>query len=132
MSPKAFNSSKPSPNMILLPSLIIIFLLLTLFAFGCATPFSLTDINEVQKVELELAVKPEVQLPEPEQVKLDPIQNFDMGLFDQLGSFDSNAEDIFDLDRLAEMVNTGSGRKEISFDEAIELGVLPNLDGEGK
>lgn len=31
----------------------IIFLLLTLFAFGCATPFSLTDINEVQKVEFE-------------------------------------------------------------------------------
>ncbi|MCA0456331.1 MAG: hypothetical protein LCI00_20305 [Chloroflexi bacterium] len=89
--------------------------------------------NEVQKVELELAVKPEVQEPEPEQVKLDPIQNFDMGLFDQLGSLDSNtADDIFDLDRLAELVNTGSGRKEISFDEAIELGVLPNLDGEGK
>lgn len=89
--------------------------------------------NEVQKVELELAVKPEVPLAEPEHVKLDPIQNFDMGLFDQLGSFDSNsADDIFSIDRLAEMVNTGSGRKEISFDEAIELGVLPNLDGEGK
>lgn len=89
--------------------------------------------NEVQKVELELAVKPEVPLAEPEHVKLDPIQNFDMGLFDQIGSFDSNnADDIFSFDRLAEMVNTGSGRKEISFDEAIELGVLPNLDGEGK
>ncbi len=89
--------------------------------------------NEVQKVELELAVKPETQVTEPEPVKLDPIQNFDMGLFDQLGGLDStDADDLFNIDRLAEMVNTGSGRKEISFDEAIELGVLPNLDGEGK
>lgn len=89
--------------------------------------------TEVQKVELELAVKPEIPVAEPEHVKLDPIQNFDLGLFDQLNSVDSNAaDDIFDLDRLAELVNTGSGRKEISFDEAIELGVLPNLDGEGK
>lgn len=31
----------------------IIFFLLTLFAFGCATPFSLTEINNVQKVEFE-------------------------------------------------------------------------------
>jgi hypothetical protein len=62
---------------------------------------------------------------------LDPIQNFDLGLFDQLMD-SSAADDMFDIDRLAEMVNTGSGRKEISFDEAIELGVLPNLDGEGK
>ncbi len=90
-----------------------------------------TTTNEVEKVELELAVKPEVQVPEPEHVKLDPIQNFDMGLFDQLMD-SSAADDMFDIDRLAEMVNTGTGRKEISFDEAIELGVLPNLDGEGK
>ncbi|MBI1277326.1 MAG: response regulator [Anaerolineaceae bacterium] len=91
-----------------------------------------TATTEVQKVELELAVKPdEAPSPEPEHVKLDPIQNFDLGLFDQMLDA-SAADDMFDLDRLAEMVNTGSGRKEISFDEAIELGVLPNLDGEGK
>ncbi len=90
-----------------------------------------TATNEVEKVELELAVKPEAQVPEPEHVKLDPIQNFDLGLFDQLMD-SSAADDMFDIDRLAELVNTGSGRKEISFDEAIELGVLPNLDGEGK
>jgi len=90
-----------------------------------------TATNEVEKVELELAVKPEVQVPEPEHVKLDPIQNFDLGLFDQLMD-SSAADDMFDIDRLAEMVNTGTGRKEISFDEAIELGVLPNLDGDGK
>jgi len=95
------------------------------------TPKRKTATTEVQKVELELAVKPEVQQPEPEHVKLDPIQNFDLGLFDQMLDA-SAADDIFDLDRLAEMVNTGSGRKEISFDEAIELGVLPNLDGDGK
>ncbi|MBA3873503.1 MAG: hypothetical protein H0X30_30600 [Anaerolineae bacterium] len=87
--------------------------------------------NEVEKVELELAVKPDMPVEEPEHVKLDPIQNFDLGLFDQLMD-SSAADDMFDIDRLAEMVNTGTGRKEISFDEAIELGVLPNLDGEGK
>jgi len=92
-----------------------------------------TSTTEVEKVELELAVKQETQVPEPEHVKLDPIQNFDLGLFDQLGNMDSSAaDDIFNIDRLAELVNTGGGRKEISFDEAIELGVLPNLDGEGK
>lgn len=89
--------------------------------------------KEVEKVELELVVKPETPAEEPEQVKLTPIQNFDLGLFDQLGNMDAGAgEDIFDLDHMAEMVNTGSGRKEISFDEAIELGVLPNLEGDGK
>jgi hypothetical protein len=89
--------------------------------------------KEVEKVELELVVKPEIPAEEPEQVKLAPIQNFDLGLFDQLGNMDTGAgEDIFDLDHMAEMVNTGSGRKEISFDEAIELGVLPNLEGDGK
>jgi hypothetical protein len=89
--------------------------------------------NEVEKVELELAVKPnaDAPAPEPEHVKLDPIKDFDVGLFDQMLDT-SAADDIFDFDKLAEMVNTGSGRKEISFDEAIELGVLPNLDGEGK
>ena len=40
--------------------------------------------NEVEKVELELAVKPDMPVEEPEHVKLDPIQNFDLGLFDQL------------------------------------------------
>ncbi len=87
--------------------------------------------TEVEKVELELAVKPDVPAEEPEHVKLDPIKDFDLGLFDQLMD-SSAADDMFDIDRLAEMVNTGTGRKEISFDEAIELGVLPNLDGDGK
>ncbi len=89
--------------------------------------------TEVEKVELELAAKQDTPVEEPEHVKLDPIQNFDMGLFDQLSNMDSSAaDDMFDIDKLAEMVNTGTGRKEISFDEAIELGVLPNLDGDGK
>jgi len=86
--------------------------------------------NEVEKVEL---VRPEITIPEPEPVRLDPIQNLDFSLFDQLGSVDtSTADDLFDLDKLADLVNANSGRKEISFDEAIELGVLPNLDSDGK
>lgn len=87
--------------------------------------------REVEKVELELAIKPDAPAPEPEHAKLEPIQNFDMGLFDTL--MDSTAaDDMFDFEVLAKMVNTGSGRKEISFDEAIELGVMANLDGEGE
>jgi len=87
--------------------------------------------NEVEKVELVLPTKSDAPAPEPEHVKLDPIKDFDLGLFDQLMD-SSAADDMFSIDRLADMVNSGSGRKEISFDEAIELGVLPNLDGEGK
>jgi len=41
----------------------IIFFLLALFAFGCATPFSLTEINNVQKVEFEpLYIQPDLEL----------------------------------------------------------------------
>jgi hypothetical protein len=88
--------------------------------------------EEVESVEPVL-VRPEVKVPEPEPLKLEPIANLDLSIFDQLGSIDeSAADDIFDLDKLAEMVNKGSGRKEITFDEAIQIGVIPDIDGDGK
>lgn len=88
--------------------------------------------EEVERLEPVL-VRPEVNLAEPEPLRLEPIENLDMSIFDQLDKIDeTNADDIFDLDKLAEMVNKGSGRKEVSFEEAMELGVLPDIDGDAK
>ncbi len=70
---------------------------------------------------------------EPETLKLEPIQNLDMSIFDQLGDLDSAlADDMFDLDKVAGMLDTTGGRKDVTFEEAMELGVLPNLDNEIK
>lgn len=90
-----------------------------------------TQEAEVLEAVLE---RPSVDMPEPERVTLDPIQNLDMSIFDQLADLDTSAaDDLFDMDKLADMVNKGSGRKELSFDDAIELGVLPNIiDNEAK
>lgn len=88
--------------------------------------------EEVETVEPVL-VRAEVKVTEPEPLKLEPIANLDMSIFDQLGAIDTDeADDIFDLDKIAEMVNKGSGRKEISGEEAIELGILPDFGGDGK
>jgi hypothetical protein len=85
---------------------------------------------EVEKIELVRAESPSF---EPEPMRLDPIQNLDMNLFDQLGILDASAaEDLFDLDKLADLVSHTSGRKEISFTEAIEMGVMSNLDSDAK
>jgi hypothetical protein len=85
---------------------------------------------EVEKIELVRAETPSF---EPEPMRLDPIQNLDMNLFDQLGNLDSTAaDDMFGLDKLADLVNHTSGRKEISFKEAIEMGVMSNLDGDAQ
>ncbi|MEZ4667136.1 MAG: hypothetical protein R3E39_04325 [Anaerolineae bacterium] len=89
-----------------------------------------TPTAEVEKIEL---VRPEIIEEEPEPVRLDPIQNLDLNLFDQLGSLDTSAaDDLFDLDKMADLVSLSTGRKEISFEEAIEMGVLPNLDTDNK
>ena len=89
--------------------------------------------EELQKLEPVL-VRPEVKVAEPEPLRLEPIQNLDMSIFDQLDKVDASgaADDLFDLDKLAEMVNKSSGRKEVSFEEAMELGVLPDMEGETK
>jgi DNA-binding NarL/FixJ family response regulator len=88
--------------------------------------------EELQKLEPVL-VRPEVKVAEPEPLRLEPIQNLDMSIFDQLDNADSGAgDDLFDLDKLAEMVNKGSGRKEVSFEEAMELGVLPDIESDAK
>jgi hypothetical protein len=88
--------------------------------------------EEVEKLE-PMLVRPEVKATEPEPLRLEPIQNLDFSIFDQLDTMESGSgDDMFDLDKLAEMVNKGSGRKEVSFEEAMELGVLPDIESDAK
>lgn len=88
--------------------------------------------EEVEKLE-PMLVRPEVKVAEPEPLRLEPIQNLDFSIFDQLDTMESGSgDDMFDLDKLAEMVNKGSGRKEVSFEEAMELGVLPDIESDAK
>ncbi len=89
--------------------------------------------QEAENIEPVL-VRPQIEVPEPEPLKLAPIENLDISIFDQLANVDASAaDDLFDLDKLAGMSNVGSGRKEVSLDEAEELGILSSLfDGEQK
>lgn len=72
----------------------------------------------------------EMKPPEPKPLKLDPVQDFDPNIFDQLASLDVNAaDDLFDPDRLGELANSARGKGgPIGFSEAIELGIMPDLD----
>lgn len=71
----------------------------------------------------------EPELPEPEPLKLDPIENLDLNLFDQkqLAKLDvSLADDLFNPETLAEIANeTRRDRGPLSYDEARELGIIP-------
>lgn len=67
--------------------------------------------------------------PEPEPLRLEPIENLDLQIFDEteLGSLDINmADDLFAPERLAEIANeTRRDRGPLSYDEARELGIIP-------
>jgi hypothetical protein len=88
--------------------------------------------TEAEKIE-PLLERPEVKAPEPEPLHLEPIQNFDVSIFDQLNKVDASAaDDLFDFDKLSELVNSSGGRKTITLDDAFELGVIPNINGENE
>lgn len=90
------------------------------------------DKRKTDEVLEPILVRPEIKAPEPEPVKLEPIPDLDLSILDQLDNLDlSAADDLFDPEKLAEMASRGSGRKEVSFEEAIEIGVLPDLDQGG-
>jgi CheY-like chemotaxis protein len=91
-------------------------------------------VEEVEEVIEPAAVRAEewgeeTKPPEPEPLKLDPIENLDVNLFDekQLGTLDASAaDDLFDPDKLAEIANeTRRDRGPLSYDEARELGIIP-------
>ena len=71
----------------------------------------------------------ETKPTEPEPLKLEPIENLDMNIFDQkkLDNVDASAaDDLFDPDKLAEIANeTRRDRGPLSYDEARELGIIP-------
>lgn len=68
-------------------------------------------------------------LPEPEPIRLEPVENLDLNLFDdaQFGELDlSAADDLFNPDTLAEIANeTRRERGPLTYDEARELGIIP-------
>jgi hypothetical protein len=76
----------------------------------------------------EFAAEPE-PLPEPEPVRLEPIEDLDLGLFDKslLENLDTGlADDLFDPEKLAEIANeTRRDRGPLSYEEARELGIIP-------
>ncbi len=67
--------------------------------------------------------------PEPEPMRLEPIENLDLSLFDKkaLDNIDTAAaDDLFDPDRLAEIASeTRRDHGPLSYDEARELGIIP-------
>lgn len=86
-----------------------------------------TSVDEPLEPVIE---RPVVKEQEVKPLQLEPIQDLDFSILDDLTTLDADqADDLFDPDKLAEMVNKGGGRKSVSFDEAIELGVLPDIDG---
>ncbi len=68
-------------------------------------------------------------LPEPEALRLEPLENLDPSLFDValLEELDAAAaDDLFNPERLAEIANeTRRERGPLSYDEARELGIIP-------
>jgi len=71
----------------------------------------------------------QITLPEPEGLRLEPIADLDLNKLDPdlLNGFDlSAADDLFDMDKLAELANeTRRERGPLTYDEARELGIIP-------
>ncbi|MBZ0275194.1 MAG: hypothetical protein K8I60_03565 [Anaerolineae bacterium] len=96
---------------------------------------STQTLEAVANEPLETLIpRTEAPLPEPEPLHLDPISAdlFDPSFLDGLDKLDtSNADDLFDPDKLAEMANQkGGGRsKTVSLEDAESLGLLGGLGG---
>jgi DNA-binding NarL/FixJ family response regulator len=72
--------------------------------------------------------EPEPMPSEPEPLKLEPIENLDLHIFDHKpGKRDEElADDLFAPEKLAEIANeTRRDRGPLSYDEARELGIIP-------
>jgi DNA-binding NarL/FixJ family response regulator len=92
------------------------------------TPVAVEEHPIIQRAEEWAADEPE-PLPEPEPVRLEPIADLDVSLFDRqmIESLDiSLADSLFDMDTLAEIANeTRRERGPLSYEEARELGIIP-------
>jgi DNA-binding NarL/FixJ family response regulator len=87
--------------------------------------------EEAEKIEPIIERVTEPKVPEPEPLKLDPIENLDVDIFKQLANLDeSEADDLFDPEKLAEIAEQQALSKKggpISRDVAEELGIIPDL-----
>ncbi len=72
----------------------------------------------------------EVAVPEPAPFKLEPVEQFDPSIFDQLDAVNVEAADaLFDPEALGELLSKSRDKGgPIGFAEAIELGIMPDLD----
>ncbi len=64
---------------------------------------------------------------ETETLRLDPLGELDLSIFDQLGAIDTDdADDLFNPEAMAKLANESRrGRGPISYDEARNLGIVP-------
>lgn len=67
---------------------------------------------------------------EPEMLQLEPIQNLDLSIFDNLDALDLNAvDDLFDPEKLADLANEAARKGELIDDDlARQLGIMPRMD----
>lgn len=74
--------------------------------------------------------RPEIKAKEPEPFQLDPIENLDFSIFDNLEDLDvDDVDDVFAPDKLAEMASDNRhGDGPIDFGQAQELGIIPKLE----
>jgi CheY-like chemotaxis protein len=79
--------------------------------------------NWVSELEPELLPEPE----ETETLRLDPLGDLDLSIFDQLPDLDTNdADALFSPDEMAKLASESRrGRGPISYDEARNLGIVP-------
>ncbi|MGQ9887665.1 MAG: hypothetical protein ACUVSX_04155 [Aggregatilineales bacterium] len=72
----------------------------------------------------------EVAVPAPAPFKLEPVEQFDPSIFDQLDTLNLEAADaLFDPEALGELLSKSRDKGgPIGFAEAVELGIMPDLD----
>jgi DNA-binding NarL/FixJ family response regulator len=87
-------------------------------------------VSEPQEVDFTPIERPEIKVKEPEPLQLEPLQELDLSIFDNLDKLDANAaDDLFDPDRLAALASESRRRDgPIDADQAQELGIIPRMD----
>src|SRR5690606_16294315 len=83
------------------------------------------EVEEEVFQPLERAVEPETYA-EPEPLQLEPVQDMDFSIFDNLEKIDlSDADELFSLENLADVANQNNRKGgPIDFDQALELGIM--------
>jgi hypothetical protein len=87
-------------------------------------------VEEPVEEVFEPIERAEISYEEPEPVQLEPIQDLDLSIFDNLGELSAaDMDDLFDMDKLADLASdVGQKGGVIDREQAEELGILPKLD----